>query len=289
MSRMWEHLQASQLIEEFGRQEPEALSHAPPPPQAQFDALFSEPATQCKVTEDGTHEEIAAQRQLQKWLAVISKVATDESFVGQTPASEQELTSEVQLLRVHFRNAGMGDVDNAWQAGLLPEGEVVQRKKDSLTAIVLRSYSTAALFWPAKQVGLRVWTADLEVQELRWVVCFDVAVFEVIPCAWASPLHLVLKDIMTMNHARGVWYDCGRWWSPRLVSLWCSAMRRLARVRSVALGACSAHVDDTCVDVRAIMCCFPSSRQCCSASCQGMRRPARHVKLACSVSCLDAQ
>ena len=219
MSRMWEQLQASQLIEEFGRQEPEALSHAPPPPKPQFDALFSEPATQCTVTEDGTPEEIAAQSQLQKWLAEISKVATDESFVGQTPASDQELTAEVQLLRALFETQEWGDVDNAWQAGLLPEGEVVQRKKDSLTAIVLRSYSTAALLWPAKQVGLRVWAADLEVQELRWVVCFDVAVFEVIPCAWASPLHLALEDIMIINHARGIWYDCGRRWSPRLVSL----------------------------------------------------------------------
>ena len=160
---MWENLQASQLIEEFGRREPEALSHAPPPPKPKSGALFAEPATQCTVTEDGTPEEIAAQSQLQKWLADISNVATDESFVGYTPASEQELAAEVQLMRVLFTTSEWHEVDNVWQAGLLPEGQVVRRKSDALTTIVLRSYSVAALLWPAKQVAMRLWTADSEV------------------------------------------------------------------------------------------------------------------------------
>ena len=63
---MWEKLQASQLIEEFGRREPEALSHAPPPSKSQMDALFAEPATKCTVDVDGTPEEIVAQSQMKK-------------------------------------------------------------------------------------------------------------------------------------------------------------------------------------------------------------------------------
>ena len=161
-----------------------------PPTKAQMDTLFAEPLTKCTVDSDGTPEEIAAQSQMQKWLEDIAKVATDESFVGYTPASEQELGAEVQLMRVLFTTGEWHEVDNAWQAGLLPEGQVVRRKSDALTGIVLRSYSVAALLWPAKQVAMRLWTADLEVQELRWVVCFDIATFEVIPCEWASPLTL---------------------------------------------------------------------------------------------------
>ena len=46
---MWEKLQASQLIVEFGRREPEALGHAPPTSRSQMNALFAEPATQCTV------------------------------------------------------------------------------------------------------------------------------------------------------------------------------------------------------------------------------------------------
>ena len=96
---MWENLQASQLIEEFGRREPEALSHAPPPTKAQMDTLFAEPLTKCTVDSGGTPEEIAAQSQMQKWFADIANVATDESFVGNTPASEQELAAALNELQ----------------------------------------------------------------------------------------------------------------------------------------------------------------------------------------------
>ena len=205
---MWDNLQASRLIEEFGRREPETLSHAPAPTKAQIDTLFAEPLTKCTVDSGGTPDGIAAQSQMQKWLEDIANVATDESFVGYTPASEQELAAEVQLMRVLFRTGEWHEVDNAWQAGLLPEGQLVRRKSDSLTAIVLRSYAAAALLWPAKQVAMRLWTADLEVQELRWVVCFDIVTFEVIPCGWASPLHLILEVTIIINHARDMWHGC---------------------------------------------------------------------------------
>ena len=73
----------------------------------------------------GKPEGIAAQSQMQKSLADIANVATDESFVGYTPVSEQELAAEVQLMGVLFRTGEWHEVDNAWQAGLLPEGQVV--------------------------------------------------------------------------------------------------------------------------------------------------------------------
>ena len=82
LGRMWENVQASQFVEEFGRREPEALSHAPAPTTAQMDTLFAEPLTKCTVDSDGTPEEIAAHIQMHKWFADIANVATDESFVG---------------------------------------------------------------------------------------------------------------------------------------------------------------------------------------------------------------
>ena len=206
---MWENLQASQLIDEFGRREPEALSHAPAPTKSQMDTLFAEPPTKCTVDCSGTPEGIAAQSQMQKWFADIANVATDESFVGYTPASEQELGAEVQLMRVLFRTGEWHEVDNAWQAGLLPEGQVVRRKSDALTAIVLRSYSAAALLWPAKQVAMRLCTAGLGVQGLRWVVCFDLTAFEVIPCAWASPLHFNL-EVSIHKNVYAMWHGCNQ-------------------------------------------------------------------------------
>ena len=80
---------------------------------------------------------------------------------------------------------------------------------DAFTGIVLRSYSVAALLWPANQVAMRLWAADLEVQELHWVVCFDIEGFEVIPCGWASPLHLILEVAIT-NNARDMWCGCNQ-------------------------------------------------------------------------------
>ena len=57
---------------------------------------------------------------------------------------------------------------------------------------------------------MKLWAADLEVQELRWVVCFDIAAFEVIPCGWASPLHLILEVTIIINHARDMWHGCNQ-------------------------------------------------------------------------------
>ena len=111
---------------------------------------------------EGTPEEIAAQSQLRKWLEDISNVATDDTFVGYTPASEQELAAEAQLTRVLFETREWHEVDNVGQAGLLPEGKLVRRMSDSLTASVLRIFSAAALLWPAKQVAMRLWMADFK-------------------------------------------------------------------------------------------------------------------------------
>ena len=150
---MWDNLQASQLIDEFRRHQPEALSHGSAPTKSQMDTWFAEPPTKCTVDYSGTPEEIAAQSQMQKWFADIANVATDESFVGYMHASEQELGAEVQLMRVLFRTGEWHEVDNAWQAGLLPEGQVVRRKLDALTGIVLRTYSVVALLWPSIQAA----------------------------------------------------------------------------------------------------------------------------------------
>ena len=85
------------------------------------------------------------------------------------------------------------------------------------------------------------------------MVCFDIADFEVIPCEWASPLHLILEDAIIINHARDVCYGCNQSHSPRLASLWCSAVRRSARACSVELGARSAQFDDTSVSVHVVI------------------------------------
>ena len=64
MVRMREKLQAPQALDEIGRREPEALSHAPCPETGKLKALFAEPPTRYGVDLDGTPAEIAAQRQL---------------------------------------------------------------------------------------------------------------------------------------------------------------------------------------------------------------------------------
>jgi len=199
MVRMWEKLQASQLIEEFGRREPEALSHAPCPETGKLKALFAEPPTRYGVDLDGTPAEIAAQSQLNKWQEDIQAVAHDETFTGFTPATEQQLHAEVQLTRVLFTTGEWHQVDNAWQVGLLPEAHVVRRLSDASVGLVVRCYATAALLWPAKQVELDLWQVDLAVEELTWVVCFKIEHFEVIPCTWASPLHLILQVAINKN------------------------------------------------------------------------------------------
>ena len=86
-------------------------------------------------------------------------------------------------------------------------------------------------------------------QELRWGLCFDIAASEVTPCERASPLHLILEDAIIINHARDVCHGCNQPHSPRLASLWCSAVRRSARACSVELGARSVQFDDTSVSV----------------------------------------
>ena len=70
-----------------------------------------------------------------KWHAHIPKVTSDETSTGFTPAAEQELNAELQLQRVLLQTGVWHEVDNTWQAGLLPEGHVVRRMAYSALAM----------------------------------------------------------------------------------------------------------------------------------------------------------
>ena len=94
-------------------------------------------------------------------------------------------------------------MDNAWQARLLPEGQLLRRKSDGFVGFVLRAYTVAALCWPARPLELNLWVEDLEVEELAWVVCFAIEGFEVLPSEWSSPLHLILEDIIKSSSVGG--------------------------------------------------------------------------------------
>ena len=159
-----------------------------------FDTLFEDPRRQADVDSEGTQEEIAAQSQLGKWYAEIEKVEDEKAFTGSTPATEQELHAELHLLTCLYTIGEWHQVDNAWQAGLLPEGQLLRRKSDGFVGFVLRAYTGAALCWPARPLELNLWVADLEVEELTRVVCFAIGGFEVLPSEWPSPLHLILED-----------------------------------------------------------------------------------------------
>ena len=133
------------------------------------------------------------------WQEDIQSVAHDETFTGFTPATEQELHAEVQLTWFLFTTGEWHQVDNAWQVGLLPEGNLVQRLSDASVGLAVRCYAIAALLWLAKQVELDLWQVDLAVEELAWVDCFKIEHFEVIPCKWASLLHLILQVTINNN------------------------------------------------------------------------------------------
>ena len=117
-----------------------------------------------------------------------------KAVTGFTPATEQELHAELHLLTCLYTIGEWHQVDNAWQAGFLPEGQLLRRKSDGFVGFVLRAYTVAALCWPARPLELNLCVADLEVEELTWVVCVAIEGFEVLRPAWSSPLHLILED-----------------------------------------------------------------------------------------------
>ena len=122
----------------------------------------------------------------------MDRVATD-NFTGFTPESVQELAAERVLLReLHEKNCWERAADASWSA-LLPEGCVVRFKPEQSVWFVVRAFACAALLWPAVETAPKVWQEQLDITELTWKVCFDLAEWEELPIEYASPLHMAFQ------------------------------------------------------------------------------------------------
>ena len=191
---LWDKLQGACVLEEFKRVEVQATSLAAYPPRDTFSKIFADAAT--TVQDPGlaapSHEKEAA-ASLKVLLQQIDGVR-DESFVGKTPATAQALRAERHLLQDLFEKNCWHRVDDAFNSGLLPEGQLLHRTPSNTYWFVVKSYPAAALLWPAKNVEVGLWERDLTVHKLTWVVCYDISEYKEIPTAFVSPLSLFVQD-----------------------------------------------------------------------------------------------
>jgi len=196
MLMLWDKLQASQLLEEFGRHEVEQTSEEATPPKEELEALFKDVPRQIPKPDVAapSQERKDAERK-RKWYDKIAGVMDEKRFTGFTPETEQELHAEAVLLRTLHSSDNWFEVGNAWQASLLPGGGLVRRKADNAYFFVERAYHAAAIVWPAKQLEIGIWERDPSVEELQWLVVFDIDAYEDVPLRWASPLALLLQDL----------------------------------------------------------------------------------------------
>ena len=202
---MWEKLVASQLFEEFGRDEVKVKSHAPNPPDYVVESLFADAPTlirEADLEADAKSKAMPAAsgsalsqeaKRMSAWYADINKVM-DKAGVGHTPQAEAELASQVPLLRYLHQHNLWHRVDDARASSLLPELALVRRKCDARYFFVEKTFTFIVVLWPAVRQELGIWIRDPEVQKLHFEVVLSLDDWEEIPTQYTCPLKLYMED-----------------------------------------------------------------------------------------------
>jgi len=193
--RLWEKLSASCTIEEFKHTELEPTSHINAPPPAKMETFFADAPSTVREPEDSAPSHVKEEAaRLTAFLHKIDKVRTDKEFVGRTPKTSQDIRAEGILLRDMHEHGRWHQVDDACNAGLLPEGGLVVSALGQ-ASFVVKAYPAAALLWPATQLEIGMWDYDMEVTELVWATCYNINDFKQIPLVSCSPLRLFVQDV----------------------------------------------------------------------------------------------
>ena len=168
MARLWEKLVSGCILEEFGRKDVDSTSKVQPPSKDVFCSLFDDASAKTKAPSPAapSHEKEKVEADV-AWHAKIDKVKDRDRFVGRTPKTIESLSAERALLLELWRKNMWSRVDDAWVAGLVPEGALLRVKPSGKYVWNLRSYHCALLQWPAKEVAAQVWGFDMTIKELE--------------------------------------------------------------------------------------------------------------------------
>ena len=152
-------------MEEFQREEVQATSLSPCPSKETLVKLFGDAASsvQSPPLAAPSQEKEAVDR-LRVLLQRIDEVRDEKAFVGHTAATSQELRAERHLILDMYENDMWHRVDDAFNSGLSPKGQLVVHEQSNKYSFVVTAYKAAALLWPAKSVEVGLWERDLSVR-----------------------------------------------------------------------------------------------------------------------------
>ena len=192
---LWEKLQGACVLEEFQRKEVQATSASSCPSKQTLVKLFGDAASSVQSpTPAAPSQEKEAVDRLRVLLQRIDEIRDEQAFVGHTAATSQELRAERHLILDMYENDMWHRVDDAFNSGLLPKGQLVVHESSNTYSFVVKAYKAAALLWPAKSIEVGLWERDLSVKKLKWVVCYNIGDYKEVPTTFISPLSLFVQD-----------------------------------------------------------------------------------------------
>ena len=140
---LWEKLQGACVLEEFKRKEVQATSLAGCPENGTFEKLFEDAALSVQEPSlAAPSQEKEAAKSLRVLLQRIDEVRDEKAFVGRTAATSQQLRAERHLLRNLFDNNCWHRADDAFNAGLLPERQLLLHAASNKYWFVVRGRGT---------------------------------------------------------------------------------------------------------------------------------------------------
>jgi hypothetical protein len=172
----WQVPSTKTLLQKYSRQEVEIKSASSVPAEWNWGKCFSR-ATVADEDLDDTEK---------KETALLSGVKAPITWHTNTSSSEQQRFADLACLHNLFDTGAFALVSETWKSSLLPEGSFVAMGSELL--YVLKTFARSALAWPAKRDAREVLSLDMKVQQLEWLVVYDISTVQVFSARVVSHL-----------------------------------------------------------------------------------------------------
>jgi hypothetical protein len=127
------------------------------------------------------------------WEKKINSVMGEKTWRSYTAQSEIEVYAETMLFRYLSTTKQWGKIDDAWQASLMPEGQLIFDTVEKKSFFVVRTFSKGFLVWFAHEIDKGLWSYDMNAEKLEWRFALKLERYKAVPTKVCSPLSLRLQ------------------------------------------------------------------------------------------------
>ena len=157
-------------------------------------SLHSTPRANVRASAAEDAELGAEEKKENEWKSKLEGVMDDKTFHTTTPAGQQQLFAELELMAFLEEKKLRARKNDAWGASFLPLDGLLRPTGGDEYFFVVRVYDVGVITWPAVRVAVNLWGYDFSASSLKWRFAFDLRDYEEIPLEVAAPLRLQLED-----------------------------------------------------------------------------------------------